>query len=92
MTREFSSAACAVLLCDVRHACPPEQGAELAQILIDACVEALDLRSDLLVEFTQHSGDELYRPGARMGRRLDVRRGAAAGQKSGVSSIADAAA
>jgi hypothetical protein len=65
LTREFGSAACAVLLCDVRHGRPPEQRAELAQVLIDACVEALDLRSDLPVEFTQHSSDELNRPGAR---------------------------
>jgi phenylpyruvate tautomerase PptA (4-oxalocrotonate tautomerase family) len=53
----------AVLLCDVRRGRSPEQRAELAQALVDACVESLDLRSDLLVEFTQHSGDELYRPG-----------------------------
>jgi phenylpyruvate tautomerase PptA (4-oxalocrotonate tautomerase family) len=53
----------AVLSCDIRAGRPPEQRAELAQALVDACVEALELRSDLLVEFTQHSGDELYRPG-----------------------------
>jgi hypothetical protein len=38
--------------------------AELAQALIDACVETLGLRSDLLmVEFTQHTNDEMYRQG-----------------------------
>ena len=37
---------------------------EEAQALIDACVETLGLRSDrLLVEFTQHTGDEMYRYG-----------------------------
>ena len=53
----------AVLSCDVRRGRSAETRAELAQALVDACVAALDLRSDVLVEFTQHSGDELYRPG-----------------------------
>jgi phenylpyruvate tautomerase PptA (4-oxalocrotonate tautomerase family) len=53
----------AVLLCDIRRGRPPEQRAELAQALVDACVEALKLRSDLLVDFTQHAGDEMFRPG-----------------------------
>lgn len=53
----------AVLSCDVRRGRSPEQRAELAQALVDACVEALELRSDLLVEFTQHAGDEMFRPG-----------------------------
>jgi hypothetical protein len=43
---------------------PPEERAELAQALIDACVEMLGLRRDRLgVEFTQHTGDEMYRHG-----------------------------
>ena len=53
----------AVLSCNIRRGRSPERRAELAQALVDACVEALDLRSALLVQFTQHSGDELYRPG-----------------------------
>ena len=54
----------AVLSCDIRRGRPPEQRAKLAQALIDACVEALRLRSDrLTVEFTQHTGDEIYRQG-----------------------------
>jgi phenylpyruvate tautomerase PptA (4-oxalocrotonate tautomerase family) len=53
----------AVLLCDIRRGRTREQRAELAQALVDACVEALGLQGDLLVEFTQRSGDELYRPG-----------------------------
>jgi phenylpyruvate tautomerase PptA (4-oxalocrotonate tautomerase family) len=40
---------------------PREQRAELAEALIDACVETLGLRTDrLVVEFTQHTGDEMY--------------------------------
>jgi phenylpyruvate tautomerase PptA (4-oxalocrotonate tautomerase family) len=52
----------ALLTCDIRRGRPPEQRAELAQALVDACVEALGLRSDRLgVEFTQHTGDEMFR-------------------------------
>jgi phenylpyruvate tautomerase PptA (4-oxalocrotonate tautomerase family) len=54
----------AQLSCDIRSGRPPEQRAELAQALIDACVETLGLRSHrLMVEFTQHTGDEMYRQG-----------------------------
>jgi phenylpyruvate tautomerase PptA (4-oxalocrotonate tautomerase family) len=52
----------AVLICDIRAGRPPEQRARLGEALHNACVEALDL--DPLhfgVEFTQHSGDEIYR-------------------------------
>src|SRR6266567_2780872 len=58
----------ALLSCDVRRGRLPEQRAELAQALIDACVETLGLRSDrLAVEFTQHTSDEMYRPGRGWG-------------------------
>lgn len=54
----------AVLICDIRRGRTPEQRAELAQALVDACVETLGLRSDRLpVEFTQHAGDEMFRAG-----------------------------
>ncbi len=54
----------AVLICDIRRGRTPEQRAELAQALVDACVEALGLRGESLpVEFTQHAGDEMYRAG-----------------------------
>ena len=54
----------ALLSCDIRRGRPREQRAELAQTLIDACVETLGLRSDrLVVEFTQHTPDEMYRAG-----------------------------
>jgi len=54
----------AQLSCDIRRGRPPEQRAELAQALIDACVEMLGLRRErLAVEFTQHTSDEMYRHG-----------------------------
>jgi len=54
----------AVLTCDIRRGRTPEQRAELAQALIDACAETLKLRGDRLpVEFTQHAGDEMFRAG-----------------------------
>lgn len=52
----------AVLICDIRAGRPAEQRARLGEALLNACVEALNL--DPLhfgVEFTQHSGDEIYR-------------------------------
>jgi phenylpyruvate tautomerase PptA (4-oxalocrotonate tautomerase family) len=36
----------ALISCDVRRGRPPEQRAELAQALIDACVETLGLRGE----------------------------------------------
>ena len=58
----------ALLSCDIRRGRPAEQRADLAQALIDACVEALGLSSDrLAVEFTQHSSDEMYRHGRGWG-------------------------
>lgn len=54
----------AVLICDIRRGRTPGQRAELAQALVDACVETLGLRRDRLpVEFTQHAGDEMFRAG-----------------------------
>ncbi len=54
----------AVLMCDIRRGRPAEQRARLAEGLVNACVEMLGLRTDrLAVEFTQHSGDEMYRDG-----------------------------
>jgi phenylpyruvate tautomerase PptA (4-oxalocrotonate tautomerase family) len=52
----------AVLQCDIRAGRPPEQRARLGAALHEACVKALDLDPlHLGVEFTQHSGDEIYR-------------------------------
>ena len=54
----------AVIMCDVRRGRPPEQCARLAEALVAACVEALALSpTALLVEFTQHAGDETFVPG-----------------------------
>jgi phenylpyruvate tautomerase PptA (4-oxalocrotonate tautomerase family) len=54
----------AQLSCDIRRGRPPEQRAELAAALIDACVQALGLSVDRIgVEFTQHASDEMYRRG-----------------------------
>lgn len=53
----------ALLACDIRRGRPPDQRAELAEALIEACVETLGLRSNrVAVEFTQHASDEMYRP------------------------------
>jgi phenylpyruvate tautomerase PptA (4-oxalocrotonate tautomerase family) len=52
-----------VLACDIRRGRTAEQRAALAEALIVACREVLDLPGDVLVEFTQHAGDELYREG-----------------------------
>lgn len=52
-----------VLMCDIRKGRPPELRMELAKQLINDCVEVLGLREDRLnVEFTQHTGDEMYHP------------------------------
>lgn len=52
-----------VLMCDIRSGRPAEQRMALAKQLIADCVAVLGLREDRLnVEFTQHSGDEMYHP------------------------------
>lgn len=54
----------AVIMCDIRRGRPTEQRARLAEALVAACVEALALpTAALLVEFTQHAGDETFLPG-----------------------------
>jgi phenylpyruvate tautomerase PptA (4-oxalocrotonate tautomerase family) len=58
----------ALLMCDIRRGRPAEQRARLGEALVAACVEALALRpASLSVEFTQHSGDEIFRPGRGLG-------------------------
>jgi phenylpyruvate tautomerase PptA (4-oxalocrotonate tautomerase family) len=53
-----------VLKCDIRRGRPPELRARLAERLVDACARLLDLTPEYLtVEFTQHPGDDFYRPG-----------------------------
>ena len=78
--------AAALLSCDIRRGRPPEQRAELAQALIDLCVETLGLRSDrLAVEFTQHTGDEMYRPGRGWGSEWTPAEGDERGARSGTT-------
>ena len=72
----------AVLSCNIRRGRSPERRAELAQALVDACVEALDLRSALLVQFTNIRGTSRIAL-AKDGRRLDVSRCEDAKRKSG---------
>src|SRR5271170_4491134 len=51
----------AVLALHIRRGRPPEQRERLAKALVDACCEALRLDpTTLMVEFVQHSGDEIY--------------------------------
>ncbi|MGH6628088.1 MAG: tautomerase family protein [Burkholderiaceae bacterium] len=52
-----------VLMCDIRKGRTPEHRMEVAKQLVRDCIEVLGLREDRLnVEFTQHSGDEMYHP------------------------------
>jgi phenylpyruvate tautomerase PptA (4-oxalocrotonate tautomerase family) len=52
-----------VLACDIRRGRSSGQRAVLARELIAACREILELPGEVLVEFTQHAGDEIYREG-----------------------------
>lgn len=52
-----------VMMLDIRRGRPPELRMEVAKALCAHCVQILGLREDRLnVEFTQHSGDEMYHP------------------------------
>jgi phenylpyruvate tautomerase PptA (4-oxalocrotonate tautomerase family) len=52
-----------VMMLDIRRGRSAEQRMEVAKALCAHCVEILGLREDRLnVEFTQHSGDEMYHP------------------------------
>lgn len=53
----------ALLMCDIRRGRSAEQRSALAEALIEACMEKLELKlSEINVEFTQHAGDEMYHP------------------------------
>src|SRR5215204_6306523 len=53
-----------VLKCDIRRGRPPELRTHLAECLTAACARLLDLTPEYLtVEFTQHPGNDFYRPG-----------------------------
>jgi hypothetical protein len=52
-----------LMMLDIRKGRPPELRMELAKALCGHCIEVLGLREDRLnVEFTQHTGDEMYHP------------------------------
>ena len=52
-----------VLMLDIRRGRPPELRLAVAKALCTHCIEILGLAEDRLnVEFTQHSGDEMYHP------------------------------
>jgi phenylpyruvate tautomerase PptA (4-oxalocrotonate tautomerase family) len=55
--------AVSVLMCDIRQGRSAELRLEVAKALCKICVDVLGLREERLnVEFTQHSGDEMYHP------------------------------
>ena len=55
--------AVSLMMLDIRRGRPPELRMQLAEALCAHCVEILGLQQDRLnVEFTQHSGDEMYHP------------------------------
>jgi phenylpyruvate tautomerase PptA (4-oxalocrotonate tautomerase family) len=52
-----------VLTCDIRRGRAAEVRMEAAQRLVRDCVSVLGIEpSEMTVEFTQHSGDEMYHP------------------------------
>jgi phenylpyruvate tautomerase PptA (4-oxalocrotonate tautomerase family) len=52
-----------VMMLDIRRGRLPELRMEVAKALCRHCVDILGLHEDCLnVEFTQHSGDEMYHP------------------------------
>jgi phenylpyruvate tautomerase PptA (4-oxalocrotonate tautomerase family) len=52
-----------VLMLDIRRGRPPELRMAVAKALCAHCIDILGLSEDRLnVEFTQHSGDEMYHP------------------------------
>lgn len=53
----------ALMMLDIRKGRPPELRMALAKALCAHCMAVLGLREDRLnVEFTQHTGDEMYHP------------------------------
>jgi hypothetical protein len=53
----------ALVMCDVRAGRSAETRARLARRIVDVCVALCGLDADRVkVEFTQHSGDEMFHP------------------------------
>ena len=58
---EGDPAPAAIMMCDIRAGRPKETREELAKKLIEVCNDLLELEvNQLNIEFTQHSGDEMY--------------------------------
>ena len=55
--------AAALVMCDVRAGRPTDTRARLARGIVDLCVALCGLDANRVkVEFTQHSGDEMFHP------------------------------
>jgi len=53
-----------IVMCDVRRGRPANQRLLLAEGILAVCVEELGVRKEqVVVEFTQHAADEMYRAG-----------------------------
>lgn len=51
----------AIMMCDIRAGRPKEVREELSRALVSICNSHLNLNAnELNIEFTQHSGDEMY--------------------------------
>jgi phenylpyruvate tautomerase PptA (4-oxalocrotonate tautomerase family) len=58
---EGEPAPAAIMMCDIRAGRPKETREILSRNLIEVCNEILELDiNQLNIEFTQHSGDEMY--------------------------------
>lgn len=58
---EGDPAPAAIMMCDIREGRPKETREELSKKLIEVCNDLLELEvNQLNIEFTQHSGDEMY--------------------------------
>lgn len=54
-----------VVMCDVRRGRPADQREFLAERIVAECASTFDVApDDVVVEFTQHTPDEMYRYGA----------------------------
>jgi phenylpyruvate tautomerase PptA (4-oxalocrotonate tautomerase family) len=61
-----------VVMCDIRRGRPAAQRLRLAEALRELCVASFGLALEqVVVEFTQHAGDEMYRDGD-WGREWDA--------------------
>ncbi len=53
-----------IVMCDIRRGRPADQRLRLAEGILAVCVEELGVRKEqVVVQFTQHAADEMYRAG-----------------------------